>query len=212
MGEILADALPAFERDVDRRVDLGRARDVVEVLVDAVVELVQELQRVVAAGHVQVVGQLVEQGGGGGELGREEEFPVVALVDHVVEIGPGIGREEGRDADGGLDLDEGLGDDDELAVLAGDVEVMDGVGEVVAVGEGAAPRRDGQVEGEAALLRVRARVHARFHHGFGDGLVVQELGEVADGVEDGGLLACEKQIPFGNDKGKGYPASAAWML
>ncbi len=41
-------------------------------------------------------------------------------------------------------LDDGLGDDDELVVIAGNVEVLNVVAEVVAIGEDAAARADGR--------------------------------------------------------------------
>ena len=187
VGKVLTDALAVLEGDVDGGVDLGGAGDVVEVFVEAGVELVEEAQGVVSAAEVESDGEVVEEGRGVGELAGGEELIEVALGGDLVEVGPGRGGERGGDDGGGLDLDEGFGDDDELGVLAGDVEVVDVVGEVVSVGEDAAAGADGEMEGEAALVGVRARVHASLHHGFGDGLGVEELGKVADGVEDGGL-------------------------
>jgi hypothetical protein len=73
-------------------------------------------------------------------------------------------------------------------VLAGDIEVMDVVGEVVAVGEDATAGAYGEVEGEAALLGVGARVHARLHDAFADGGLIEKLGEMTDGVIHRSLL------------------------
>ena len=73
-------------------------------------------------------------------------------------------------------------------MLAGDVEVVDVVGEVVAVAEDAAARADREMEGEAALMGVGARVHARLHDAFADGSLVEELGQMADGVVHQSLL------------------------
>jgi len=115
---------------------------------------VEEHEGVVAAAEVEGVGEGFEAGGGGAELGGEEELPKIALMDGVVDVVPGVGREEAGDVEGGLDFDEGFGDDDELAVLAGDVEVMDVVGEVVSVGEDATAGGDREMEGEAALAGV----------------------------------------------------------
>ena len=50
------------------------------------------------------------------------------------------GERNAGDVGHGLLLDDGFGDDDELVVLAGNVEVMDVVAEVVAIGEDAATR------------------------------------------------------------------------
>ena len=64
VGEVLADALAGFEGVVDGGVDVGGAGDVVEIAEDALVELVQEHERVVAAADVEVMGELVEERGG----------------------------------------------------------------------------------------------------------------------------------------------------
>ena len=186
VGEVLADAFVGGEGDVDGGVDLGGEGDVVKVAVEAFVELAEDGEGVVAAAEVEAGGEFFKERGGLAELGGGEELVEVALGGDVVEVVPGR-RGAGRRGmmDGGGDFDEGFGDDDELGVLAGDIEVVDVVGEVVSVGEDAAAGADGEMEGEAALVGVRARVHAGLHHGFGDGLGVEELGEVTDGVEDG---------------------------
>ena len=80
-------------------------------------------------------------------------------------------------------LDDGLGDNDELTVLAGNVEMMNIIAKVVAVGEDAASRADGERKSQAVLLRVGARMHARFHDAFADRLRIAIAREVPDGIE-----------------------------
>ena len=99
----------------------------------------------------------------------QQHLPVVAGVDQLVESAPGVGREEAGHVGQRLLLDDRLGDDDELVVLAGNVEVLDVVAEVVAIAEDAAARADGEREGEAVLVGVGARVHARLHDALADG-------------------------------------------
>ena len=183
MGEILADAFARGDGLVDGRVDARGPRLVAEVIVEPAVKLADEHEGVVAAAHVQLFRKLQKRGRGRGELARKQHLPVVALGDQRIELLPCGRCEEVRDEGERLLLDERFGHDDQLGVLAGDVEVLDVVAEVVAVGKHAAAGGDGELKGEAALVRVRARVHARFHHGLADGGGVEELSEVADGVE-----------------------------
>ena len=142
----------------------------------------KDAERVVAAGDVELLGEGIERGGGGGELAGQKHLPEVSLLDQAVQLSPCIGREGCGDGRGGLHLDQRLGDDDQLAVLAGNVEVMDLVGEVVAVAEDAAARADGEMEGEAALVLVAARVHARLHHALAHRIGVEELGQMTDRI------------------------------
>ena len=146
------------------------------------VDLVEHGQRVVAAAHVQLLGKRVQRRRSRGEFAGQQHLPVVALLDHAVQFGPRIGREEGGDRRRGLRLHQRLGDDHQLAVLAGDVEVVDLVGQVVSVAEDAAARADREMEGEAALVLVAARMHARLHHGLAHRVGVEELGQMTDRI------------------------------
>ena len=80
-------------------------------------------------------------------------------------------------------------------VLAGNIEVLHVVAEVVAIAEDAAAGADGERKGEAVLVEVGARVHARLHDALADGVRVAEAGEVADGVEIHGQLSCAINWP-----------------
>ncbi len=177
MREVLADTGLVGEGEVDGGVHLGGLGLVVEVLVDLLIELMQDHQRIVTAMDVEGAGEVFERIGRLGELAWEQHLPEVTLFHQMIELGPGVGREEGGNPRGGLNLDEGFGHDDQLRMLAGNVEVMDVVGEVVAVAEDTTARADGEVKGETALILVAARVHTRLHHAFADGIAVEELGQ-----------------------------------
>ena len=79
-------------------------------------------------------------------------------------------------------------------MLAGNVEVLHVVAEVVAIAEDAAARADGEREGEAVLVGVGARVHARLHDALADGLRVAEAREMPDGIEVHARLVLLRQI------------------
>ena len=57
----------------------------------------QQHQRIVASRHVQVGGKRIEQRRRHAELARKQELPVVALLDHRIQVHPGVRRQEGRD-------------------------------------------------------------------------------------------------------------------
>jgi len=168
---------------VERATSMGES-----ALVELGVELVEGAERVVLAADVEVLAEVFELGGELCEFTGEEHLPEVALVDEAVEFVPGAVGEGLRDFVMDGHLDERFGDDDELAVLAGDVEVVDVIGEVVAVREDATSRADGEMKGEAPLLGVGARVHARLHDAFADGSLVEKLGQMADRVVHRSLL------------------------
>ena len=117
------------------------------------------------------------------KVAGQQHLPVVAGLDQVVESLPGVGREKAGHVGQRLLFDDGLGDDDQLIVLAGNVEVLHVVAQVVAIAEDAAARADGEREGEAVLAGVGARVHARLHDALADGVRVAEAREVPDGIK-----------------------------
>jgi len=80
-------------------------------------------------------------------------------------------------------LDDRFGNDDKLIVLAGNVEVLHIVALMIAVAEDAAARADGEREVEAMLVRVRARVHARFHDALADGARIAETSQVSNRIK-----------------------------
>jgi len=92
------------------------------------------------------------------------------------------GERKSRNVRHGLLFNNGLGNDDQLVVLTRNVEVVDVVAEVVAVGEDAAAGTDGEREGEAVLIGVGAGVHARFHDALADRARVAVTRKVPDGI------------------------------
>jgi hypothetical protein len=113
----------------------------------------------------------------------QQHLPVVAGFDQLVERLPGVGRQKAGTSGSDLLLDDRLGDDDQLVVLAGNVEVLHVVAQVVAIAEDAAARADRERKREAVLVGVGARVHARLHDALADGLRVAEARKVPDGIE-----------------------------
>ena len=82
--EILADALAAHDRFIDRGIDAGVARDVFKVVEEALIEFADERERVIAAFQVQLRGQVEERRGLDGECARKQHLPVVAGADGLV--------------------------------------------------------------------------------------------------------------------------------
>jgi hypothetical protein len=66
-------------------------------------------------------------------------------------------------------------------MAARNVEVVDGVAEVVVVRGGACRRPEAEVELQAALRAVAEWLHPQLHDALGDGGAVTELGDVVDG-------------------------------
>jgi hypothetical protein len=137
-----------------------------------------EHERVIATDDIEPSGEIDEGGALDGEGAGKEHLPIVARGNDFIERGPRVRGEETRHGGEGLLLDDGLGNDDELGVVARDIEVLDIVAEVITITEDAAARTDGEREREAMLIGVRARVHARFHDALSDGLRVAETCEV----------------------------------
>ena len=185
VGEVLADACLGGEGDLDGGVGLGGLRLVVKVLAELGIELVECAERIIRTSNAEVSAKVFELGGELGKLAREKHLPEVTLVDEAVELFPGAGAQGLRHFGMFRHLDEGFGDDDKLTMLAGDVKVVDVVGEVVAVAEDATAWAHRKVKGKAALLSIGARVHAGLHHALADRVAIEELGEMADRVVHG---------------------------
>ncbi len=66
--------------------------------------------------------------------------------------------------------------------MRGDVEVVDGVAEVVVVGEHTRALRRGHVESQAVLTVELERLHAELHHTLADRRGVDEAGEMANEI------------------------------
>ena len=214
--EVLADASALLDGDVDGRVGGGGPRHVIEPTVEALVQFMQQHERIVAAAYFELVGKREQARRGFGELAGKQELPVVAVAHHAVELGPGVRRQERRDGKCFFHFDQAFRHDHELLVRAGNVEVVHVIAEVVAVTEDAAARRDGKLKGEAALVFVGTGVHARFHDGFADLVRVHEFCKVANGVVHGlqrvgkpanQLMRCDGRSIRTSEA---YPARAAW--
>jgi hypothetical protein len=92
-----------------------------------------------------------------------------------------------RDLGQWLLLHQGFGYHHQLRVLSRDIEVMDIIAQVIAIRENPATGADRQGEGEAALIVIAARVHARLHEAFAYLVRVKELGQVPYQIKIHGL-------------------------
>ncbi len=180
--EVLAHAGLGGEGVFDGRVGLGGLRFVVEVFVELGVQLVQGAEGIAVAAQAQMFAEVLELGSEACEFAGQQHLPEVALVDQAVELVPRAGRQRLRHLVMRGHLDQRLRHDDELAVQAGDVEVMHVIREMVAIAEDAAAGADGEVKGQAALLHIGARVHARLHDAFAHRGLVEKLRQMADRV------------------------------
>jgi hypothetical protein len=152
VGKVLADALAADDGFVDGRVDARGAGHIFEVIEEALVQLLHQHQRIVAAGDAHLLGQQRERRRLDGKGAGQQHLPVVAGLDHVVERAPGIGRQKRGHVGQHLLLHHRLGDDDQLVVLAGNVEVLHVVAQVVAIAEDAAARAHRERKRQAVLV------------------------------------------------------------
>ena len=186
MGEILADALAGFEGMVDGRVYAGAFRNVVERLEHGLSKFGEKLERSVAALAAEIAGEGFELRRGFGELAGKKHLPVIVVgrrgSDGAVEIVPGAGV-GGVDSGDGLDFDGGAGDDFDLGMFTGNIEMMDGVAHEIAVLHDVGGGGDFEFEGEAVLRAVTARLEADLHDALADGGLVGECSGVEDGVD-----------------------------
>ena len=150
--EVLADAAATDDGFVDGRVDTGRAGDVFEVVEEALIEFLHEHQGIITSADSHLRCQQRKSRRFDNELARQQHLPVIAGFDHRVECIPRIGREKAGNVGHRLLFNNGLSHDDELIVLAGNIEVVDIVAEVIAIREDAAARTDGERKGKAVLV------------------------------------------------------------
>ncbi len=131
MGVVLTDAAPGFQNVLDRRIDSGAARLVLEQCVQRAGHLQKGGEGVAAAARTVGVGERCECRARTGEAARRQELPVVERCRNLRQGVPGVllrairqvGRRRGHDirprADGGV------------LVRPMDIEQMAGVAEGV---------------------------------------------------------------------------------
>ena len=153
---------------VDRRVDARGAGHVFEVVEEALVQLLHEHAADRRAGRPPSAGPAASRAGVSTRTAGQQHLPVVAASTMASRACHASGERKCGNVGQRLLLHHRLGHDDELVVLAGNVEVLHVVAEVIAIAEDAAARADGEREGEAVLVRVGARMHARLHDALAD--------------------------------------------
>src|SRR3569833_595326 len=183
VGEILAYSATVGDGFVDGGVHAGGAGHVLEELEKTLIKFLDQHEWIISAGHLEIAGK-VEQGWAFDcELAGQDHLPVVAGIDHGIKGLPGIGRQKTGDFSHGLLFDNGLGNDDELIMLSGNIEMVHVVSEVIAVGEDAAPWADGKRESKAMLLSIGAGMHPRLHNALADRARIAIAREMPYGVE-----------------------------
>jgi hypothetical protein len=83
----------------------------------------------------------------------------------------------------GVNIDQGVGDNRELAVARRQVEMMHQITARVGVRKNAGPGIDRQLKNETALVAFTSGVHANFHHALPDELAVAKAREMSNRVE-----------------------------
>ncbi len=205
VGEVLAHAAAGGQRLVDGRVDPRGVGRVLEAAMDRAHDRAGGGQRIglAARGRAQAVDEVEQRRRPGGKEARLAEVPVLAAIAPAVDDRPGLRAECRWQRPRRVDLHLRPGSDRQLRVAAGDVEVVHPVAEEVAVGEHPGPRRDLDLELQAALRAVGGRPHPQLHHALADRRGVGEPGDVADRVmrgHGGGLREIIPPMPARSDR------------
>ncbi len=75
-------------------------------------------------------------------------------------------------------------------MLPGNIEVMNVITDVIAIGKHPAPRAHRQVKGKTTLVALAARMHPRFHDALADRRGVMEFRQMLNGIEH------ETSVPY----------------
>lgn len=196
VGKVLTHTLARAQRFFNRRIHFGAVRNVGEQVVNRLVQLRQQRQRIAATLATEFPGELLKRRSRVGEMTGQEHFPVIVAGDQSIKIGPVPAVDGSRRRDG-LDFYRRLRGDLHQLVCSGDVEMMDRVPAEVAVLHDIGRRRDVEREIEAALFSVAARLQTDFHHAFPDGGLVAKRRGVADGIDQGFPLVDFGSFPQG---------------
>ena len=110
------------------------------------------------------------------------EVPEFTRLFELIDGLPRRDRQGRRERRRWLHLHGGSRRDDELTVPAGDVEVMDGVVDSVAIGQDRHTRCRMELEMLAPLEAFAPRLHPHLHHALGDGGLVYKAGGMRNRV------------------------------
>ena len=135
VGKILADTFAADDGFINGRVDARGAGHVFEVIEEPLVQFLHQHQRIVAAGYAHLLGQQDQRRSFHGKGRGQQHLPVIAGLDQLIESAPGIGSEKAGNVGHCLLLHDRLGDDDQLIVLAGNIEMLHVVAQMIAIAE-----------------------------------------------------------------------------
>ena len=168
VGKILANALTREKSVVNRGIDAGGVGGVLEGFIDGGVQLFEESERFATALELEFVAQPLEHFGGACKLTGQKHFPIVAVVDELIEFAPATLAER-SDTKAGKHVHGGLGDNLDGLMLSGNIEVMDGVTVKIAIDADIGAGKDVERGSKAALAGVATRLEANLHNAFGHG-------------------------------------------
>ena len=93
------------------------------------------------------------------------------------------GPSDSRERRGSFHIHQSVGDNRQLPMLPGNVEMVNEIADVILIRENPRLRTDGQLKREASLRVLAARLHAQFHYALPNGTAVPKTSEMPDRVE-----------------------------
>ncbi len=182
--KILADTRADLQRIVDRRIHMGVPRRVGETAEYAVLSRRMSVSGSASRRHASSPANARNSG-----VSRANRLncrpcqssPVAASASRSSHAESG--RLSGT-GETGCYLDDRIGCNPESRMPPGHIEVMDDVAERILIGEHPRARLCRQLEAQASLASVAARLHAHLHHAFADGRAVGEAIGVPNQVLD----------------------------
>ena len=130
--EILANPTPRAQRVVDRRIHLRAVRRVLEGAKERGIQIEKCFDRRRAPRHMQLALERVQQVGRPGVAARQEHVPIVPGVHARIQTVP-IQNFAPFNRRRLAHIDDGLRDDLNVILAAGDIEVMHGVPEKILI-------------------------------------------------------------------------------
>ena len=163
--KILAHPAPRLERIVNRRIHIRAIGHVLKKLVQPGIQFLQQCERVSAASQFQLKRQLFQQLRRRRVLARQQHLPVIRLRHARVQVAPIAG-----------DLQEQILRRQHVhnrlrrhfnqRMLLRNIKMVHRVAVKIAVHHHRRPRLYFQRKAQAALTKIRPRLHAYFHHAF----------------------------------------------
>src|ERR1035438_10197096 len=138
----------------------------------------QQLQRIVAPRHLQLLRQFHQRRRRLREFARQQHLPVVALGYQRIQLLPRFWPQRGWNRRQRLMLHHRLRHDHQLPMPPRNIEVVNVISQMIAICEHPAPRAHRQRERQAPLVAVDPRMHPHFHRALAHRARVEELRKV----------------------------------